>query len=130
MILDFLLLKPKNSFTLSTALPILSLIVLHVLEAQSDSVLKVLEHHSVNETPLKESNLFLQFVHQVLIFPVVSVAHVLIFAFASVAQEEILVLVSVAHPLIFSFVLVIHPLNFSFVSVDQEETFSLVVSIH
>ena len=75
-ILEFLLLKPKNSFTLSIALPILPLILPHTLEAQLDKVLKVLEHQLENETPVNESNLLLQFVHQVRIFPAVSVAHV------------------------------------------------------
>ena len=42
LILEFLLLKPKNSFTLYMALPILSLMVLHTLEAQLDKVLKAL----------------------------------------------------------------------------------------
>ena len=127
LILELELLKPKNSFTLSIALPILSLIVLQTLEAQLDKVLKVLEHQLENETPLNESNLFLQFVHQVLIFPAVSVAQVLIFDFASVAQEEIFALVSVAHVEILDFVSVAQLLNFSLVAVDHEVTFSLVL---
>ena len=96
LILESLLLKPKNSFTLSMALPILFLMVLHTSEHQLYKVLNVSEHQLENETSSNESNLLLQFVHQVLIFPAVFVTQSPIGVAVSVTQSPIEVAVSVA----------------------------------